>query len=157
MQHRTESTSRLLSSLMLACAVLLFGCASQPTTREIVSQYAAMKMEVPERIPVELRPLESLTCDSGTCMMSEADFLTSQADIDRLANVKGHLELENQSRARAYNYLVDALTHEDIARQKEQDRAAHLEQAIERERFGNALRQWLERAAFLLGIYVLSL
>ena len=157
MQHCTNVASRFPPLILLAGAVLLFGCASQPTTRDIISQYAEMKVELPETILVEIRPIESLECTGGFCTLSEADFLTHEADIDRLVNVKQHLELENQSRARAFNSMVDVATHEDIAFQKESESRAHLEQAIERERLGASLRQWLERAVFLLGVYVLSL
>ena len=150
-QGRTEKyhAHRILPFAVVGAVLFLSGCATPPTYKDIVSSYETMKMEVPATIPVQMRELESLECAVGTCTMSEAD---KQA----LALTKQAIEFENQSRARAYNLLIDALGHEDTARQKEAERADHLEKALERERFGSALRQWLQGIIFLLGAYVFS-
>ena len=157
-QGRTEKyhAHRILPFAVVGAVLFLSGCATPPTYKDIVSSYETMKMEVPASIPVAMRPIESLECASGICTLSEADLLISEADKQALALTKQAIEFENQSRARAYNLLIDALGHEDTARQKEAERADHLEKALERERFGSALRQWLQGIIFLLGAYVFS-
>ena len=155
-QGRTDKFHVLrtvLSAVVVGAVLSLSGCATPPTYKDIVSSYETMKMEVPATISVQMRELESLECTAGTCTLSEADLLISEGDKQALALVKQALEFENQSRARAYNLLIDALGHEDTARQKEAERADHLEKALERERFGSALKTWLERAAFALVIF----
>src|SRR3990167_800447 len=147
-QGRTDKFHflRILPFVVVGAVLFLSGCATPPTYKEIVSSYETMKMEVPATIPVQMRELESLECAVGTCTMSEADFLISEADKQALALTKQAIEFENQSRARAYNLLIDALGHDDTARQKEAERADHLEKALDRERFGSALKTWLERS-----------
>ena len=154
-QGRTEKyhAHRILPFAVVGAVLFLSGCATPPTYKDIVSSYETMKMEVPASIPVAMRPIESLECASGICTLSEADLLISEADKQALALTKQAIEFENQSRARAYNLLIDALGHEDTARQKEAERADHLEKALDRERFGSALKTWLERAAFALVIF----
>jgi len=155
-QGRTDKFHVLplfLPLVAVGAVLFLSACATPPTYKDIVSSYETMKMEVPATIPVKMRELESLECAGGTCTLSEADLLISEADKQALALTKQAIEFENQSRARAYNLLIDALGHEDTARQKEAERADHLEKALERERFGSALKTWLERAAFALVIF----
>ena len=155
-QGRTEKYHLLhtvLPVVVVVAVLSLSGCATPATYKEIVSSYETMKVEVPASIPVAMRPIESLECAGGICTLTEADFLISEADKQALALVKQAIEIENQSRARAYNLLIDALGHEDTARQKEAERADHLEKALGRERFGSALKTWLERAAFALVIF----
>jgi len=146
----------LLSLSSLAVCAGLISCAQPVTYREIVSEYATMKVAIPEPIPVEMRAMDSLDCNGLICTMTEDDFRASEADKQALARVKQAVELENQSRVRAYNSLLLALSHEDMARQKESERAENLERALDKERTANALQKWLERALFLMGVYVMG-
>ena len=158
-QGRTDKFRylRILPFAVVGAVLSLAGCATPAAYKEIVSSYETMKVEVPASIPVAMRPIESLECAGGICTLTDADLLISEADKQALALTKQAIEFENQSRARAYNLLIDALGHEDTAGQKQEEQIDHLEKALDRERFGSALRQWLERAAFVLGVYVLSL
>ena len=146
----------VLPAVVVGTVLSLAGCATPAAYKDIVSSYETMKVEVPASIHVAMRPIESLECAGGICTLTEADLLISEADKQALALVKQVIETENQSRARAYNLLIDALGHEDTARQKEAERADHLGKALDRERFGSALKTWLERSIFFLSAYVFS-
>ena len=155
-QGRTEKYHILhtvLSAVVVGAVLFLSGCATPTTYKDIVSSYETMKMEVPASIPVAMRPIESLECAGGICTLSEADLLISEADKQALALTKQALEFEGQSKARAYNDQLTVIMHQDIALQRSAREADEYRKALERERFGSALRTWLERAAFALVIF----
>ena len=159
-QGRTEKYRILrtvLSVVVVGAVLFLSGCATPPAYKEIVSSYETMKMEVPATIPVQMRELESLECAGGTCTLSEADFRISEADKQALAITKQAIEVENQSRARAYNDQITVIMHQDIAMQRSAREADEYRKALDRERFGSALQKWLERSIFFLGAYVFSI
>jgi hypothetical protein len=116
-----------------------------------------MQVAVPEPIPVEIRPLDSLICDADECRMTVDDFMQHEADITALGSVKQAYELELQSIARAYNEAITSAMHRDIAAQYSAQEAEETRKAFERYRLSESLRTWLERVGFLLGAYLLSL
>lgn len=146
----------LLRSGAVGVVLLFSGCATTPDTREIVSSYETLKVEIPAPIQVEIRPID-VVCSGATCTMSAEDFLIHEADITALARVKQALEVENQSRARAYNEAVTSAMHRDLAAQYSAQEAEETRKALERYRLSESLRMWLERAIYILGVYVLSL
>jgi hypothetical protein len=114
-----------------------------------------LKAEIPETLPYHIAALNVERCGDKICM-SEDDFQQSEQDKDNLAAMKQALELENQSRARNNNSLVDVLVHRTMEAERRAEEAQHLERALSRERTSNTLQMWVERILWLGGIYVMG-
>ena len=145
--------------LSITVFFLIAGLTSWATTVPqsptfIVETNKNIKIEVPDYKPFKVNGLASVNCQRGTCTMSEEDFRVNQNDKWNLLQVYKLNHLKEVVRIDAFNSLVDAYSHSELAIAKKELAIHHLEKELRTERTYNALKTWLERLLFISGVVV---
>lgn len=144
-------------SLILATVLLLSACASDPhvpSFEEVVKANESLKVEVPEYKVFKVTGLSSVECQDDICTMSEKDFRISQNDKWNLLQIYKLNHTKDVIRVEAFNTLVDAHSHSELALAKKEAAIIYLETALRKERTYNAVKTWAERLLFMAGIFV---
>jgi hypothetical protein len=150
-----------IGSLILLTA-LITGCTQNPPQDDfaaISSRLEQFKIDAPQFHKYPVKGLESLVCDEnkGICTMSVADLRQNQHDKRSLFELYSLSHSKDVIRVEAYNSLVDAMMHNEVALAKKERSIDRLELALRKERTFNAVKTWLERALFIGGAYIFSL
>jgi len=146
----------VLSTWPIILIILITGCANTPDTlsyEEAVLANELLKSDQPEYLKYTIKGLSTIECQEGTCVMSEADFRQSEHDKDALLQLHKLSYKKDVLRVNAYNALVDAQSHNELALSKKDAAIWHLEKELRREKTYNALKTWAERALFIFGVW----
>ena len=112
------------------------GCGSsveRPDYAAVVASNEVLKATPTESIPFAFTPLTTVQrCLDSLICMSEDDFRSSEADKTNISALSKTLQLEIQSRIRANNHLVDALSHEMVVSGMQEFRADQLQKALDK-------------------------
>lgn len=140
--------------------ILLVGCASNKPApveyTEVAKANEALLMNEPEYVKYTVKGLDSVECVEGTCTMSENDFRQNQHDKRALLDLHKLDHATSMAQVQAYNNMVYAQTHNEVALAKKDAAIYYLDEALKEERTYNAVKTWAERLLFILGIAVIG-
>jgi len=147
-------------SLIFFALLSLSACASDPpipSLTDIVNANDSLKITAPEYKPFVVTGLLSVECQKDVCTMTEDDFRTNQNDKWNLLQVHKLNHLKDVIRVKAYNTLVDARVHNEMALIKREAAINRLEVTLQKERTYNTLKTWAERLLFITGFIVFGI
>lgn len=137
--------------------LLLSGCATPlpvPTFPDVERVNEKLKVTISEYKPYKVSGLASVECQSGHCTMTEADFRTNQNDKWNLHRIVKMNYQKDVLRIEAFNTLVDAYSHSQLAAAKKEAAILQLESTLNKERTYRTLKTWIERVLFFAGVVV---